>query len=255
MMNENKLKLVAQILLKEKIVEFNDLLSQQNASEISIFLKHNKKILEAVIDVDYYIETQEKLTKTIIFLAFAIKNKLIMTVDWSGEEYSGQVKRGITQILKQRNINPIKWKNKNLEKEILASKPKRGEFLPILFKKLDNELENENLAIVFFDCGGDEFNFFVLNKTDFEQIVNIKGDDFVILDTNIYDIYITEVGENTSKVMMYLKNKFNIPLSEIKSFIEQDKILIATGNLAIMDFAKNEVESLGAKTEIKKRNE
>ena len=118
MMNENKLKLVAQILLKEIIVEFNDLLSQQNASDISMFLKNNRKTLEAVIDVDYYIETQEKLSATIIFLAFAKKNKLIMTVDWSGEEYSGQVKRGITQILKQRNINPIKWKNKNLEKEI-----------------------------------------------------------------------------------------------------------------------------------------
>ena len=254
-MNGNKLKLVAKILLKDKIMEFDNLISEQTASDMATFLKRNQKILETVINVEYLIETKEKITATTILLAVVIKNKLIMTIVWSGEEYSGQVKRGITQMLKKRNINPIKWKNKNIEREILASNPKRGEFLPLLFHKLNKELESESLSIGFFERGDDAYYFFVIPKTDFEQIINIKEDGLIILDTNIYDIYITEIGENTTKIMIYLKNKFNIPLLEIRSFIQQDEILIATGNLAIMNFAKDEAESLGAKTEIRKRNE
>lgn len=252
-MTETKLKLVAESILKDKIFDFENLISEQKKLDYATFLKSNKKTLEKIIDTDFYLERQEGLNEITLFLAIALKNKLIIAVDWSGEEYSGQVKRGITETLKQRSIQPIKWKNKNIEKEILASNPNRGEYLPLLFQKLDKELNDLGLSIGFFECGDDSFYFFVLPNTDFKQIENTKGNDFVILDTSIYDIYISEIGANASKVMMYLKNKFQIPLSEIKSFIQQDKILIATGNMAIMNVAKYEIENLGAKAEIQKR--
>ncbi len=253
-MQKDPLKSVARMILKEKFPEFENLTNGPR-SAVPAFLRGHTNIIESIIDVDYYAENIEELTETVIFLAVAVKNRVIETVDWSGEEYSGQVKRGISSILKQQDRIPVKWSPKNPETKVLALTRKRGEFLPLLFRELDKELEAANLSIGFFECGDDAYHYFVLPAQEFEQIFNIHDEGFIILDTNIYDLCISDTGPNAAKVMIYLKNRFNISLSEIKTFMQQDNILIGTGTMSVMNFLKNEVESLGATTHIRKKDD
>ena len=44
-----------------------------------------------------------------IMLCFAIVSHRMAVIDWSGEEYSGQVKRSITMMLKNYGIERFLW--------------------------------------------------------------------------------------------------------------------------------------------------
>ena len=58
-------------------------------------------------------------------------------------------------------------------------------------------------------------------------IYNTELDDcLTIISPKIYNIYLTDKGNELSKIMLYLKKKFSVPLSEIKQFCLRDKILL-----------------------------
>ena len=67
-------------------------------------------------------------------------------------------------------------------------------------------------------------------------IYNTELDDcLTIISPKIYNIYLTDKGNELSKIMLYLKKKFSVPLSEIKQFCLRDKILLGIGNSIIVD--------------------
>ena len=65
----------------------------------------------------------------------------------------------------------------------------------------------------------------------------------------IYNIYLADKGNELPKIMLYLKKKFSVPLSEIKEFCSRDKILLGIGNSIIVDEYRKEIEQLGGKIE------
>ena len=58
-----------------------------------------------------------------------MKYKRIAGIDWSGEEYPGQVQEYIEAMLAQQQ-KAIAWSDPQLYDRILAEQLKRGEFLP-----------------------------------------------------------------------------------------------------------------------------
>lgn len=77
----------------------------------------------------------------------------------------------------------------------------------------------------------------------------ISTEEFAVTDTKIYAAYLTEKGSD-GKILLYLKNKFSIPLSEIKTFSSHPRILLVKGTLIIVMKEKEEVEKMGGKVEL-----
>lgn len=253
-MERSNLDLIAGYLLQEKVVEFRNLLHHLKNTDIVSFLKDHKKILDKIIDVDTLIEEgTDHLDEILVLLAIAVDVQAVMIIDWSGEEYPGQVRKGIAQMLAGLNVHSFEWKNKNIEEQIIALEPRRGGYLPLLFRALDAELEQAGFNLGLIDIGQDCYYYFVLPKKGFDEIVNMEGEGFTILDTNVYEIYLKGAEAPSSKLMLYLKNKFNIPLGEVKTFLQQDKILIDTGTLSDIKNVKLELESMHVPYQIKKK--
>ncbi len=198
-------------------------------------------------------DNPQQVDEILILLAMAVDMQAVMIIDWSGEEYPGQVRKGIDQMLARPGGGAFQWKNKNIEEQIIAKEPKRGEYLPMLFRALNAELEQAGLSLGLIDIGQDCYYYFVLPKQDFEQIVNTEGEGFSILDTNVYEIYLSTKEAFPSKALLYLKQKLNIPLSDIKTLSQQEKILIETGDMPAMNRVKKEITDTGARYEIIKK--
>lgn len=249
-MDNPQLYSIAQVLLKEKVVEFDKLLQSLKSNGIKTFLKQNQKILDRIVDVESLIEEDvESVDEVLILLAIAVELQLVQVIDWSGEEFPGQVRKRISRMLTQSNY-PFEWKNKKIEEQILELKPKRGEYLPLLFRALNKELEQSGLCLGFLDIGQDCYYYFVATKSAFGSIVDIEEDGFKILDTDIYEIYLLTDGEQSSKLLLYLKNKLGIPLGEIKTFLQQEKILLETGNLSVIQQEKKALDAVQGKYEV-----
>lgn len=70
-------------------------------------------------------------------------------IDWSGEEYPGQVKRSITMMLKHYGIEHFLWNTKKFEASLDWEKIHRGDYLPLLFRDMNMQLNKDGYAIVF----------------------------------------------------------------------------------------------------------
>jgi hypothetical protein len=253
-MEQSNLYFIARSLLQEKAIEFDKLLTGLRNSDPVSFLKNNKKILDRIVDVDAFLEEDpQEIDEILILLALAVDMQAVMIIDWSGEEYPSQVRKGIDHMLSRLDAGSFRWKNKNIEEQIIAKEPKRGEYLPMLFRALDTELEQAGFRLGLIDIEQDCYYYFVLPEQDFEQIINTEGINWKILDTNEYEIYLSTKETLASKALLYLKQKLNIPLSEIKTLSQQERILIETGDMSAMNRTKKEIAATGARYEISKK--
>lgn len=81
-------------------------------------------------------------------------------------------------------------------------------------------------------------------------IYNTELDDcLTIISPKIYNIYLTDKGNELFKIMLYLKRNFLFRY-EIKQFCLRDKILLGIGNSIIVDEYRKEIEELGGKIEV-----
>ena len=80
------------------------------------------------------------------------------------------------------------------------------------------------------------YELFSNDVGSFQKLINAKKqttelDDYLtIISPKIYNIYLADKGNELPKIMLYLKKKFSVPLSEIKEFCSRDKILLGIGN-------------------------
>lgn len=99
------------------------------------------------------------------------------------------------------------------------------------------------------------YELFSNDVGSFQKLINAKKqttelDDYLtIISPKIYNIYLADKGNELPKIMLYLKKKFSVPLSEIKEFCSRDKILLGIGNSIIVDEYRKEIEQLGGKIE------
>ena len=242
-----ELNLFAKILLRENYVEFEKVLSEFEKFDRKEFVRRHMKMFEKA---DFETEDCDDLDEQILFLSFAIQAKRMFFVDWSGEEYVGQVKRGISVMLQNYGESKFKWDTKKFEATLDFSKIKRGEYIPLLFSAMDKQLEMLGYRIAIFDALSDTYYYCLLSNSDMELVNGVQTENFNILDTKVYALYLIDKGTEYAKMLLYLKNRFSIPLNEIKTFAAQPEILLAKGNLVTVTAEKAEVEKIGGKVRI-----
>ena len=112
------------------------------------------------------------------------------------------------------------------------------------------KLKKLKRTTLFCDTKSDCFRYAILPTAEFVQFENTELDDYLtIISPKIYNIYLADKGNELPKIMLYLKKKFSVPLSEIKEFCSRDKILLGIGNSIIVDEYRKEIEQLGGKIE------
>jgi hypothetical protein len=238
------LKAFANILMDpERYQVFLAFISDWHQLPQDHFLKKYKRVLEPVIDVDSYLGNPEIIDEQVVFLALATHHRYIYSVDWSGEEYPGQIKRAIGGMLKLHfNIEAYRWKKVSIDLQNI----KRGDYLPLLFKLLNNDLEDHGFSIGFFDTADDEYHYFVMETNNFQKLLELQDTTLKIVDTKTYQLYLT--GGFSAKIVVYLKNKFAIPLNEIKAFIAKGDILMETGNRNFIAHHQQLIHDMGGET-------
>lgn len=242
-----ELSLFAKTLLRENFGDFETLLLEFEKSDRKAFVRQHRKLFEkAEFDTEEY----DDIDAEALFLSFAIQSKQMFFIDWSGEEYSGQVKRAVTKMLNNYKENAFKWDTKKFESTLDFSAIKRGEYLPLLFSAIDKQLEILGYRITMFDNFSDTYYYGLLTNKDMQLVNGLQTDRFSVLDTKIYGAYLIDKGAERAKMLLYLKNKFPIPLNEIKIFAAQPEILLAKGNLIMVSKQKAEAEKMGGKVRI-----
>ncbi|MBC9931854.1 DUF6630 family protein [Chitinophaga qingshengii] len=245
---------IARYLLKDKAVEFERLLQELQKTPVRAFLEQQRDILERVVDVDYLLDDKrDRIEEVLLLLALAVGHQLVSVIDWSGEEELGDVRAAISHMLAIQNHGSFQWKNDGIEEDILALQPKRGEYLPLLFNALNAALNAEGFSLGHLNIGHDCYYYFVLPTPEFEQIVHLSGEGFLVMDVNTYEIYLLTAGEQDAKITLYLKNKLNIPLGEIKSVMEKGEVLVATGSMSLIKSVKRELAAIHGKYEIRRK--
>lgn len=239
----------AQVLLKEQYNEYSMLLSQFKKEDKRTFVFQHRTMFEkGWYDIE---DCCEELAEEDILKCFSIQAHKMYIIDWSGEEYSGQVKRSITMMLKSYDIERFEWNAAKFESTLDWDKIRRGDYLPLLYSAMDKKLNKDGFSIAFCEDQSDCFCYTVMPTTDFAQFDNIElGSNVMLISPKVYNIYLTNKGNDIAKIMLYLKTKFSIPLSEIKDFCSKEKILLGIGNSTIANKYRNEIEELGGKIEL-----
>ena len=98
---DNKLQSFTKVLLKEQYDEFLKMIQLFNVDKRTFILKHRKMFEKGWYDID---SDDNELSEVDIMLCFAITSRRMAVIDWSGEEYPGQVKRSITMMLKHYGL-------------------------------------------------------------------------------------------------------------------------------------------------------
>ncbi|MDR0609890.1 MAG: hypothetical protein LBG58_07260 [Planctomycetaceae bacterium] len=175
-MQQSKLLQFAEVCLSTYYAEFKLLLDDAQNKKIttSDFIKkypmfeHVWADLKEVEAVGVSFGDDELLF--IVFLIFAENKKLMFQVNWSGEEENGDIVKFIKQILELRNIAGFEWDTEEFNASLDLKKIGRGDYIPILFKAVDQKLQKIGCRLAFFCMGDKSYNFTVLNEADFNKV-------------------------------------------------------------------------------------
>ena len=186
-----------------------------------LFYKKYNKIVSLYKKEDFMNDDLDEYT---LFVIFGLYKKVIFTLDWSGEEYPGEVKKGLNLMLKNYGIQSFKWR-KDINKNLLNEDTKKGDFLPLLFKEFNKDLEKANFVLGFLDMEDDAYYYFVLPKNEYNKIKDYD----IVGDTKLFELYLIPNNTNT-KLLIYIRKKFDLKINDIKEFMNKDRILIETGD-------------------------
>lgn len=195
-----KIDILENLLLKKQLSEYLVYVQDFEKMEKAIFYNKYKNIFKNLYEKDDFIEND--INRYDLFIIFALKNKIVFQIDWSGEEYTGQVKKCVNQLLKNNGIEYFKWKQKNILKEITKLDIKRGEYLPWLFKNINKELEKIQYQIKFLDLVDDSYYYFVISNDEYSKTKNYEN--ILFFDMKNYEMFLLTKTMN-SKLMLYLK--------------------------------------------------
>jgi hypothetical protein len=147
---ENGLVELAKLILREKYIGFEKIICDYY-SDIESFKNNYKELLLKWIDKDDLDDIQDYLSPEYILMMYANSQNLMFTIDWSGEEYPGQVKGTLTKLLKANNESTFKWSLKEFESSLDFSKLRKGDYITLLFCALDEEIMKKGYQLLFIE--------------------------------------------------------------------------------------------------------
>lgn len=245
---------IAKVVLKTDYDSFVKFLHGFSRLEIKDFILKYRGIMAKSIDVDDTIKHSFlDVNESIIFEAYARNKGRMKWVNWQGEDNKGQVKVGIKALLKKYDLTNFNWNYHQFEKKMNWDLLRSGEYIQLLFSSIDQQLTKISFRIAFFNMGGDYYNYIVLPVEDFTKIHGLSSQNqngFSVDDARMYSLYLTDKGLQGAKVMLYIKNRLSIPLTQIKIYFLQENILVSVGTLHQLLQIQNYLKTLGAKSKI-----
>jgi len=185
---------------------------------------------------------------TIMYLA---KIKCVLSVDWSGEEHNGMIKRFLHIRLKHYGHSQMKLNDRKPKMKLKSGDFKRGDYIPLLMSCFEKQVATVGLKIASLDLGADEYNIALVPQEWFEKMENVTVEgNFAISDTTVWQLSILKIGGKKATVMSLLKKRFNVPLSEIKDFISDLPIVLGKGSKQELLKLKIEYEEIGCVMEL-----
>lgn len=240
---DRDLRQISELILKDRFSDFQSFFNDYVLGLDSFQLKHEKLLLKW-FDKDDFDELSEYLYPEYLLIMYGKYVNKIFSVDWSGEEYTGQVKSSLTKILKTYGKSTFKWSVRTFESSLNQKNIKRGEYIGLLFRALDKELLKIDFQLLFIELFHDEYYYTILPKSEINSALEIKGKGFCTYDSKIYDIEITDLGINKSKVMLYLKSKHKIELKEMIKYVENLPVLVESGNILKIKELEKELQAM-----------
>ena len=233
----------------------------QNLNPCDFYKKH-KKFVDKHWDKEDFIEHYQYHENTlpnlqqILSVQYLTEIKFAMSIDWSGEEYQGQIKKFLHSRLKHYGYSDIKLNDSAIKNKLKNNEVKRGEWIPLLLNCFDKQVAFANLKIANLSLGDDEYNIALVPYDWFVKMNKAVIDGYLeVTDTSIWELKILEIGENKAKAMILLKSRFNVALSEIKDFISVLPIDLGRGSEKQLLKLKHEYEQAGCKMQLDKCDE
>ena len=252
--------MIGSLLTQKQKQEAQEVLTdyrKQNAKDF--FRKYKKTFLKLWDESDFaeFLEDNKDFDLTASLLTMYLAEiKFLVQADWSGEEYPGQIKKFLHQRLKHYGYPDIKLNDKSAKDSLKNKQVKRGEWIPLLMRCFDKQVMPLGLKIVYLSLGDDEYNIALVPQDWFEiaKSQSVEG-HFEISDTSVWEIEIAEIGIKRTAAMALLKKHFNVPLSEIKTFISVLPIFIGRGSEKEILRLKDEYERAGCVVRLSKCEE
>lgn len=242
-MNEN-LRRLSKLCFKEQSSGFENLINDYLNKNIEEFQVKYQKLLLNNFDKEDFEDLDMLLSESYLFVIFGRKIQKIHSVDWSGEEYAGEVKKSLTNILKTYNSPTFKWNNRKFLESLNIESLERGELVGLLFREFDKKLNDLGFQMLFIELFDDEYHYTILPSKEINVGLEINDKEFKTYDSKLYEISVIQKPENPSKLMLYLKNKFSLPLNKIREFTENLPIIIECGNILKIKSIEKELKNL-----------
>ena len=121
-------------------------------------------------EIEYEIQGKDTIPIPFLLLFYAFDKKLMARVDWSGEDETGEVAEAVKHILNNRSVTGFEWDTEKFMESLDWSTIQRGDFIPILFKAIDAELQKIDHRLAIFFMGDDSYPFTVLSTADFNKV-------------------------------------------------------------------------------------
>lgn len=163
------------LCFKEKTGEFEKFLNDFNDFE-NFKIKHQKLLLKFADKEDF--DDFKDYYPEHLFVIFGKSINKTYSVDWSGEEYAGEIKRSLTEMLKTYNTPTFKWNNKKFESNLDFESFKKGDYVNLLFKALDKELNKLGFQILFIELYDDEYHYTILPIVEIKLGLELKNSNF-----------------------------------------------------------------------------
>ncbi len=244
---DNEIRKLSNLCFKEKSSEFEKFIN--DFKDFESFTVKYKKLLLKWCDREDFDDFKDYLPEH-LFVIFGKSIHKTYSIDWSGEEYRGEIKKSLTEILKTYHTQTFKWNHKKFESSLNLEDLKRGGYISLLFREFDKELKKIGFQILFVELFDDEYHYTILPIEEIELGLELGNSNFQTYDSKLYEIMIMGLGNEKSKLMRYLRNKFSLSLNEIKEFTNKLPISLGCGNILNIKLIEDEIKELNCKYEI-----
>lgn len=163
----------AEVLLGTHFPEFQMILSDFHTLDSEDFGKKHPCFellcgdLEDDMDEDV---SDEDDFSPVLLLLYAEEKQLMARVDWAGEDEPGGVAAFVERMLQKRKISGFSWDNDTFNASLDLENLKRGEYVPLLLKAIDERLQECDCRLIVFFIGDDSYPFAVLRKDECTQV-------------------------------------------------------------------------------------
>lgn len=167
----------------EEIKKIEDLYNREEYEKLFETYKEDLQLDVNFEDAEAFIEgiEDEEMNLTIILLWYLVLKERVLLLDWSGEEYNGQVEEYINYMFRE-----IYNENYEIDTQEVydyfeeadskrETRIKKGKHIPILLKFVSKELETKGYELINLDINSSDY-YIVLIKD--EVFNNIKNNEY-----------------------------------------------------------------------------